>query len=67
MFSVLEQKGEEIIMTFPNRELKITRLAADVELQDKMGSGMIFSPIHNIFMITSFAFSRQERRKKINA
>ena len=54
-------------MTFPNRELKITRLAADVELQDKMGSGMIFSPIHNIFMITSFAFSRQERRKKINA
>ena len=35
MFGILEQKGEKVIMTFPNRELKITRLAANVELRER--------------------------------
>ena len=35
MFGILEQKGEKVIMTFPNRELKITRLAANVAFRDR--------------------------------
>lgn len=70
MFGILEQKGEKIIMIFPNRELKIKILAVDT----RNGKNITFSLTPNAeflnmncekineVKITKFAIGTRKRK-----